>query len=69
MIWLYEAIPVWSGLSKYIIFRNNVTGAAGTRVADKAIIEDSHSSTGLHLVIFLTISKEWYCSFFSIIVK
>ena len=33
---LYEAIPVWSGLSKYTICRNNVKGAAGTRVADKA---------------------------------
>ena len=33
---IYEAIPVWSGLSKYTIFRNNVKGAARTRVADKA---------------------------------
>ena len=33
---LYEAIPVWSGLSKYIIYKSNVEGAAGTRVADKA---------------------------------
>ena len=32
---LYEAIPVWSGLSKYTIFRNNVKGAARTRIADK----------------------------------
>ena len=32
---LYEAIPVWSGLSKYTIFRNNVKGTARTRVADK----------------------------------
>ena len=35
---LYEAIPVWSGLSKYIIYKSNVEGAAGTRVADKAIV-------------------------------
>ena len=36
---LYEAIPVWSGLSKYIIYKSNVEGAAGTRGADETITE------------------------------
>ena len=36
---LYEAIPVWSRLSKYIIYKSNVEGAAGTRGADETITE------------------------------
>ena len=42
---LYEAIPVWSGLSKYIIYKSNVEGAAGTRVADKAIVRSPALNT------------------------